>query len=59
MRYIKPEIEIAYIETQDVITLSKSNILNWGNLTEEQQGQINVSGDGQSGNIDVEADFFG
>lgn len=60
MRYIKPEIEINEIQSEDVITLSISNILNWGNLTDDQKENINITED-ESGNpsIDVGADFFG
>ncbi len=60
MRYIRPEIEINEIQTEDVITLSLGNILNWGNLTDEQKESIQI-GEDESGNpsIDVGADFFG
>ncbi len=60
MKYIRPEIEINEIQTEDVITLSFGNIMNWGNLTDEQKSQIDITTD-ESGapSIDVDADFFG
>lgn len=60
MKYIRPEIEINEIQTEDVITLSFGNILNWDNLDETQKDDINFGQD-QSGNpsINIDADFFG
>ena len=60
MRYIRPEIEINEIQTEDVITLSFGNILNWDNLDETQKDDISFGQD-QSGNpsINIDADFFG
>ena len=59
MRYIKPEIEINEIQSKDVITLSIGDIMNWGDLTPEQQSKVEIGTD-ESGNpsIDIEADFF-
>ncbi len=63
MRYIRPEIEIAEVQTEDVITLSLGDILNWGTLTEEQKSQVDIGTTtddegNKSGNVNVGADFF-
>lgn len=59
MRYIRPEIEINEIQTEDVITLSLGNILNWGSLSDEQKSQIEIGMESGNPSIDVDADFFG
>lgn len=63
MRYIKPEIEIAEIQAEDVITLSLGDILGWGEMTPEEQSKIDsmvdIGSDGSgNANVDVNADFF-
>ena len=63
MRYIKPEIEIAEIQAEDVITLSLGDILGWGEMTPEEQSKIDsmvdIGSDGSgNANVDVDADFF-
>lgn len=59
MKYIRPEIEINEIQTEDVITLSFGNILNWGDLSSEQQSKVEISTKGGTPSIDIDADFFG
>ena len=63
MRYIKPEIEIAEIQAEDVITLSLGDILGWGEMTPEEQSKVDsmvdIGSDGSgNANVDVDADFF-
>ena len=59
MKYIRPEIEINEIQTEDVITLSFGNILNWGDLSTEQQSKVEISNESGTPSIDIDADFFG
>ena len=59
MKYIRPEIEIHEIQTEDVITLSFGNILNWDNLSTEQQSKVEISTEGGTPSIDIEEEFFG
>ncbi|MBQ2809683.1 MAG: hypothetical protein IJF11_02195 [Clostridia bacterium] len=68
MRYIKPEIEIAEIQAEDVITASTpiwGNIIN--SLTPEQESQVDfgttegVDSEGNptiGGTVDIDAGFF-
>ena len=59
MRYIKPEIEIAEIHAQDVITLSVGDIFGWNEIPEDKKDMVNVGDDGNgNANVDVDADFF-
>jgi hypothetical protein len=60
MKYIRPEIEINEIQTEDVITLSFGNIVNLDSILPEKKDDIHFGQD-KNGNpsIDVDADFFG
>lgn len=62
MRYIKPEIEINMIHTEDVIT--SSGLFNWivnsGNESASEDSKPSVTtGSDNDATVNVGADFFG
>ena len=62
MKYIKPEIEINIIHTEDVITASGffNWIVNSGNESADENSKPSVSvGKENDATINVGADFFG
>lgn len=63
MKYIRPEIEVNVIQTEDIMAISDAlkDIVNFvGGNTEAAGGSVNVEKDGNNGiKIDAGADFFG